>query len=175
MADITAYSVGDGMTLVLYDSILFQRGHMVHRWAESLQRNYARNAKTTAPVGTRINKSDWYPDYGYPGALADSISGEAEKVGPKHWQVLINIEAPYAMYVIRGTDEIFPTSSKRLRLPYNAGHTNERRGSDLGRHSLHPSVSGQDAQSEWLVTAHDMTAVRHPSIRGGRNMLFDQW
>lgn len=166
---------GDGWSLVLYDSVLFNRGHMVARWAEALQHRYTTNARLRAPVGARINKSDWYPEHDYAGALAASIDGFAEKVGPKHWQMIIEFGAPYTIYVLQGTDTIFPSSGKRLRLPYNAGFTNERTASDAGRYSLHPSVSGQEAQSGWLEQAHDATAVRHPSIRGGRNMMFDQW
>jgi hypothetical protein len=147
--------------LVVYDSILFERGHMVSRWAFGVESTFTRNAILHAPVNKRVNKSAGEPPVG---SLKGSISGEADRVAPKHWQILIHVGVHYALYVIEGTGFIYPQTAPWLKLPRNAGHGGRTRFS---------VVPGQRANNFLLQAARD-TARTHPSLRGFQNMLFEQ-
>lgn len=85
-------------SLVIYDSVIFQRGHMVHRWANSVERGFVMHARQEAPMRS--------------GELRAGISGETFKSGPKHWQVHIHSDAEHTMYVLRGTTG--PIMSNRM-------------------------------------------------------------
>jgi hypothetical protein len=160
--------------LVVYDSVLFNTGHNVRRWANAVERRYTANAILFAPVNKRINKSDWYPDHPV-GSLKANISGSVTRVGPKFLQTDITVDVPYAIFVIQGTGDIFPQSGKYLRLPFNPGFST-RTGADAwsGTRSLHTSVSGQ-APNDFLSEAHDATAMRHPSIGRASDQVFKQF
>lgn len=142
-------------SLVIYDSVLFQRGHMIHRWANSVERRFVVNAKQAAPKRS--------------GELAGGISGETFKSGPKHWQVHVHSDAPHTMYVLRGT-----TGPIMSNLGWAGGEVDER-GRLRGYMRLQPgngygvlyrwSVSGQ-AANNFFDKAADATARRHPSLRG---------
>lgn len=149
--------------LVIYDSVLFQRGRMINRWASTLARNFERNAQAAAPYNKRAHKSSGEPP---PGSLGRSIRGDADKVGPKIWQVIVSVNVHYAMYVIGGTGPLITSpSGGDMVLPLNPGRGGRRR---------HAVVRGQ-APNNFMVTAHRMTALQHSSIRGQEHLLFQQW
>jgi len=155
----------EGMVLVLYDSVLFEQGHQVARWAHRLERRFTENAIAEAPVNKRMNKSPWYSEFP-PGSLKASIHGSADRIGPKHWQVVLYIDVPYAKYVLDGTQgPITPTHGKYMVLPPNVA---------FGTSPLHKTVSGQDANN-FLQRAHAATAIFHPSIRGLSQHFLEQW
>lgn len=150
--------------LVIYDSVLFDIGHHVSRWAHGVSAAFTRNAIEEAPVNSRANKSGWYP--GYPvGSLKASISGDVERIGPKHMQIIINVDVPYARYVIEGTGPfIFPVVAKKMTLPANLGFSAKKLA----------VVKGQEA-NDFMGRAADRTAITHPSLRGFRNQVFEQF
>lgn len=158
-------------SLVLYDSVLFDIGHHVRRWADSVSRNYTVQATALAPVNKRPNKSHLsvHPI----GSLKASISGQVDRIGPKHIQIVIHVNVPYALYVIEGTQgPITPTHSKNLRLPWNPGFSPAK--TTEGHETRFPAVSGQRA-NPFLKLAHTATARIHPSLRGLENQLFEQF
>jgi hypothetical protein len=157
----TAYITG----LVIYDSRLFDRNSHVSRWAHSVSSKFTGHAIAKAPVNKRQNKSPWYSAYPV-GALKASISGDAYRVGPKHWQITLDVNVPYAGWVLGGTTgPITPTASKYMQIPYNSG---------FGRRQRHYVVSGQKANN-FLAEAAAATARSHPSVRGLPGHLFEQW
>lgn len=174
------------VVLVVYDSVLFDIGHNVRRWADAVERRFTANAIAFAPINKRVNKSDWYKEFPV-GSLKASISGSVTRVGPKHLQTDISVAVPYAIYVIEGTDFIVPTSSPRLKLPFNTGFTvlsarqafdaandNPAEHSDFGKPTYHRVVRGQSANN-FLTLAADVTALRHPSLRGKGALVFEQF
>lgn len=161
--------------LVLYDSVLFGIGHNVRRWADAVERRYTANAIAFAPVNKRLNKSSWDAEFP-PGSLKASITGQVDRIGPKHLQTTISVNVPYALFVIEGTGEIFPKESKWLRLPFNAGF-GHKAGTDeefVGTASLHRSVRGQKPNN-FLLLAHEATALRHPSLGRNPGAVFQQF
>lgn len=151
--------------LVIYDSVLFNRESHVGRWAHSINRNFTFNAIRQAPVNKRSRKS--FLDSRYPpGSLKASISGSADRIGPKHWQIALDIGVPYAGYVLGGTTgPITPQSANYMTLPRNPGFGTRRRAY---------VVSGQN-ENNFLARAAIPTARQHPSVRGLPGMLFRQW
>lgn len=151
--------------MVIYDSRLFDRNSHVSRWAHSVSSKLTLNAIQAAPTNKRQQKS--HLDAAYPpGSLKKSISGEAYKVGPRHWQITLDIAVPYAGYVLGGTGpNIYPQQAPYLKLPSNAG---------FGRRTRHNVVRGQKANN-FLVTAAAATARTHPSVRGLPDLVFEQW
>lgn len=151
--------------LVIYDSRLFNRGSHVARWAYSVAARFETAARLHAPVNKRPNKSPWYASYPV-GALAESISTNAERIGPKHWQIAAYVDVPYAEFVISGTQgPITATSADYMTLPRNPSYPQGRRRF---------TVSGQ-APNNFLSQAAATTARAHPSLRGLEDMLFQQW
>lgn len=175
------------VSLVLYDSVLFQYGGKVHRWANSLERGYVANATRYAPKRS--------------GELAAGIRGETVQYGPKHWQVHIHSEAQHTMYVLRGTTG--PIMSRRMwgfrnrtglryprgamedpSMPYTTrikfdwlkgqGYMLKvRPGNGYGlRYSV--SVKGQKPNN-FFADAHDATARRHRSLRPGGMDMDPHW
>lgn len=172
------------VVLVVYDSVLFDVGHNVRRWADAVERRFTANAIAFAPVNKRLNKSDWYKEFPV-GSLKASITGDVDRIGPKHLQTTISVNVPYAIYVIEGTSAIVPTTSPRMKLPFNAGFTvlsprrafdanNPAEHSDFGKATYHRVVSGQSANN-FLTRAADVTALRHPSLRGKGALVFEQF
>src|SRR5262245_35723053 len=146
--------------LVVYDSVLFERGHMINRWASSVARTFEAHAIEYAPVNVRPNKSPGEPPVG---TLKASIFADVDLVGPKHDPVIAGSDAPYAQYVIEGTGFIYP-HGPFLKLPSNPGR---------GRRTRFNVVPGQKANN-FLGKAARATARRHPSLRGFESMLFEQ-
>lgn len=149
-------------SLVVYDSVLFERGHMIRRWAEGVERAFTMHAIAEAPVNKRAQKSRKSP---YPvGALKASIHGDVDKVGPKILQTTISADVPYASYVVNGTEDgIRPKSKPYMTLPKNGF-----------RRQRHKVVSGQ-APNNFLMRAASATARTHPSLRGFGDQVFKQW
>lgn len=151
--------------LVIYDSRLFNRNDHVGRWAHSVSRSFTLNAVARAPVNKRPNKSHWDAAYP-PGSLKASIDGAAERIGPKHWQITLDVGVPYAGYVISGTHgPIVAENANYMTLPRNPGFPRGRR---------RYTVSGQ-RPNNFLADAAEATARRHPSLRGLSGFLFEQW
>jgi hypothetical protein len=150
--------------LVLYDSKLFNRNSHVGRWAHSVSRNLNTNTFVRAPVNKRANKS--HLDSAYPpGSLKANIETFADRIGPKHWQIGLNINVPYADYVIRGTQgPIVANTADYMTLPRNLGYRKRR----------HFTVAGQ-RPNNFLAEAAAATARQHPSLRGLEDMLYQQW
>lgn len=167
-------------SLVIYDSVLFQYGGQVHRWANRLERRFVMNSKEEAPKRS--------------GELAAKISGESLKYGPKHWAVHIHSDAEHSLYVLQGTTG--PIMSNRMwgfRNNPRYSHLVYPRGGAIGSPTkprgvnmtwmhehgyamkLRPgngfgtklalTVEGQEANN-FFARAAASTAVRHPSLRG---------
>jgi hypothetical protein len=150
--------------LVLYDSKLFNRNSHVGRWAHSVKRNLEINSIARAPVNKRANKSHLDSRYP-PGSLKAGISGFADRIGPKHWQVGLDINVSYADYVLGGTQgPIVANTANYMTLPRNFGYRKRR----------HFTVAGQ-RPNNFLAEAAAATARQHPSLRGLEDMLYQQW
>ena len=122
------------------------------------------HAVARAPVNRRARKSHWDAAYP-PGSLKSSISGSADRIGPRHWQIVLDIGVPYAAYVIGGTGPtIVPTTQPYMTLPANPG---------FGRRRRHNVVRGQRPNT-FLRSAARATGRTHPSVRDLEN-LFEQW
>lgn len=159
--------------LVIYDSVLFNRGGQIRRWADRVERRFTTNAQQEAPIRS--------------GELRAGIFGTVNRIGPKHLDTRIYSTAPHTMYVLKGTTG--PIMSRRmwgfrsrtgLDLPRGgrtAGGLPEmgflRREGYLLRvragngypQRFAISVSGQEANN-FFGRAATATARRHPSLRG---------
>jgi hypothetical protein len=144
---------GDLTSLVIYDSVIFQPGSHVSRWAYSVERGFVRNAKRYAPERT--------------GELMAGIEGEAFKSGPKHWEVHIHSFAEHTLYVLGGTRT--PITSSRGMIRYKNG----KMGPAMMRlkpYGPYPriyraKVRGQEANN-FMEEAAEATARTHSSLRG---------
>jgi len=171
-------------SLVIYDSVLFEVGHHVSRWANSVERGFVMHAVNEAPMRS--------------GELRSGIHGESFRSGVKHWEVHIHSDAEHSLYVLRGTTG--PIMSNRMwnfreRFPYVPGGLPRvgrvpiiRNGATVGfkpdLKALHAhgyalrvregngfeerfalSVSGQMA-NDFMGRAAQATARRHSSLRG---------
>lgn len=158
--------------IVVTDSKLFNRTGAVGRWAAGVERAFTRHAISEAPSGIesgRPNKSR--ANMAYPaGSMKLSISGEVQRVGPRHIQTTVSVNVPYALYVLRGTGVIF---SKSARVPAGqpgAGQFQTGRGLYLpaqpfAKSLMRQRVRGQRANN-FLARAFDRTAITHSSLRG---------
>lgn len=138
--------------VVVYSSVLFNRGGDIRRWADRVEQQFTANAKAIAPVNKRANKG------GSPfpvGALKASITGNVARVGPHALNTEISVNVPYATYVLFGTSSpITSPFGHKMAVPDNPqGHGHKW------------SVSGQRAQP-FLMEAAFMTARTHSSLRG---------
>lgn len=150
-------------SMVIYDSRLFNRTGAVGKWATSVGSKFEHHAQRLAPFNKRPNKSSWDAAYP-PGSLKRSIEGRAERVGPRYWQVVLDIGVPYAFYVIKGTKgPITATHHDYMTLPRNPGFRGRRKN----------TVRGQ-RKNPFLRLAARATARTHPSVRGLEN-VFQQW
>lgn len=162
--------------LVIYDSRLFNRTGHVREWAERLERRFVANSKQAAPKRT--------------GLLAGSIWGVVNRVGPVHLETLIHSDAPYSLFVLKGTTG--PIMANRLyRFQGRTGiefprggrrYVNGRFVPEMGflkannyllkvragngfPQTYRISVSGQEANN-FFADAATATARRHSSLRG---------
>lgn len=144
-------------SVVVYDSVMYNRGHNVRRWAEAVERRFTRYAIEEAP----INKRTKDPRRAPPGHLKSSISGEVTRPGPRRLVTRINVGAAHATYVLRGTGPwIDAELGKPMRI-WNAYPT----PTEAGPYFFRRAVRGQ-TKNDFLGRAHDRTALRHPSLRG---------
>jgi hypothetical protein len=145
--------------IVVYDSVMYNQGHNVRRWAEALERRFTMNARALAPV----NKRPKGPGKRPPGALKASIRGGVERTGPRHLRTTITIGVDYAQFVVRGTDgPIFGHGPKGMKIYYMQIDAPKP---GKGVHVNRFAVKGQSANN-FLDRASALTALRHPSIRG---------
>lgn len=144
------------MTLVLYSSVLFQYGGKVSRWANTLERNYVRNAKVMAPVRS--------------GELKDGIYGETMKTGSRDYEVHIHSDAEHTLFVLQGTsgpimsDAAWAAGGELPPVGERQGHFMRLRPGKGHGYSYRHMVSGQDANN-FFAKAHRATAARHASLR----------
>lgn len=150
--------------LVIYDSRLFARTGHVGRWATSVSAKLTLNTIVRTPVNKRQVKSHWDAMYP-PGSMKAGWSGDADRIGPRHWQITLTNPVPYTEYVLGGTKAITPTDQPYLTLPVNPA---------FGRRRRHNVVRGQ-RRNNFLLGAARATARSHSSLRGMGDMLFQQW
>jgi hypothetical protein len=162
---------GSVVELVLFDSVLFEQGRMIDRWAFRLKTNFKRHAIEAAPINKRQQKSH-LSDLPV-GSLKAGIDAESHKVGPKHYQITVSSSAPYSIFVLMGTPRsIFPRTSNKLRLPYNVGFSPAH--ATIGKESQVPFVSGQRPQN-FLAVAAGRTAFTNRSLRGFEHVIGQQF
>lgn len=138
--------------IVVYSSVLFQRGHTVERWAESVQRRFTAQAIKAAPVNKRPNTG-----HGPPGGLKAGIHGHVDQIGPHQLETIIASDAPYSTFVLFGTQG--PIHS-RSGLPMNPPDNGP------GRSGTPHSVAGQRSNNFLLIAAY-FTGRTHRSVRFG--------
>lgn len=157
--------------IVITDTKLFNRTGDIRRWADRVEAAFTAHAIAEAPLNRRQNKNRGAPPVG---TLKAGISGEVTRVGPRQLQTIIKSEAPYTLYVLKGTTTIF---SKTGRIPKGEPGAGQfvPIGPEEGGMSLPPNfgikriyrqrVRGQSANN-FLGRAFDATARTHSSLRG---------
>lgn len=75
--------------VVIFDEVLFKPGGQVHRWMSLICEHFETHAKHEAPARS--------------GELRAGIVSHAEPVGARQMRGTIASEAPYSLYVLRGT------------------------------------------------------------------------
>jgi len=86
--------------VVMFDERLYRPTHLVHHWMTKVTMRFESEAVIAAPKDT--------------GFLAAGISGSVKQLGPRMLNGTISSEAPYTMYVIRGTG--FPVKGHEGRI-----------------------------------------------------------
>lgn len=149
--------------MVVTDSKLYDRGHMVRRWADGIARNFEVFVIEEAPLNKRYNTG-----HGSPGGLKAGLFTNVERVGPRHLLTTVHSLAPYTKYVAGGTaDQIFPNAGRLFKIPINEGFMAPGRPTarDLARGAtLHRVIRGQE-RNQFFERAYVRTAQRHPSLR----------
>jgi hypothetical protein len=158
--------------VVIFDEKMYHGTGVVKRWADRLGANFTKNAVLEAPE--------------YTGRMKEEIEGTVTSTGPKQIEATIASNAPYSLYVLKGTTG--PIYSNRAwntmqatglsfgqisRKKKSKGQSigDARRGMFLkfegydGKSHTVASVSGQGANN-FLGRAWVKTARTHPSIRG---------
>lgn len=87
-------------TVVVFDELLYKPGGQVHRWMTLLCGHFESHAQHEAPTRT--------------GELRAGIVSHAEPFGPRQMRGTIASEAPYSLYVLRGTG--FPERGRGGRI-----------------------------------------------------------
>lgn len=158
--------------VVVFDEKMYHGTGTVRRWADRLTANFTKNAVAEAPEHT--------------GQMKQQIEGNVTSAGPKQISMTIASNAPYSLYVLKGTtgpiyanrawnlmnarpnmdlQDVFFHRTKRGERPI------PRRGMMLrfigydGKQHITTAVSGQEANN-FLGRAWIRTARTHPSIRG---------
>jgi hypothetical protein len=149
--------------IVITDTVLFNRTGDIRRWADRVNLAFVANAIEEAPHGAdtgRINKTSGMP----PGQLKLGIHGSVNRVGPRQLETIVNSEAPYSLFVLKGTNTIiargeggrFASVEEGMYIPANPG---------WGRSKMRQRVRGQKA-NPFFERAFDATARTHSSLRG---------
>lgn len=158
--------------VIVFDEKMYHGSGTVRRWADRLAGNFTKNAVIEAPEHT--------------GQMKQQIEGTVTSAGPKQISMTIASNAPYSLYVLKGTTG--PIMANRAwntmaatglsfgqisRKKKSKGESigPPRRGMFLkfegydGLPHFAASVSGQEANN-FLGRAWVKTARTHPSIRG---------
>lgn len=140
--------------VVMFDQRLWGPSEQGGRWAMRLARNLSRNVKAAAPVNKRPQKTAMPALYGGPpGHLKRSIEFSHTRLY-RGATISVSVDAPYAMYVLKGTDRIYAKNPKGMLLPIN-GFWRLR----------HHTVSGQ-AANNFFERGVNATIPLHPSLSG---------
>lgn len=160
------------VSYVLYDEKLYSRGHLVDRWFRLMTHRFGENARESAPVRT--------------GALARGISTDVHNsVATRLLTAHITSNAPYSIYVIRGThgpimaDRAWArpelhgqvmlwrdTPRGRRLVPIRLkGHWMKLKAWGEWPSSFQWQVRGQEANN-FLAKAWAKTARKHSCLRG---------
>lgn len=142
--------------MVVTDSKLFERGHMIRRWADGIAATYEFHVIAEAPLNKRANTG-----HGAPGGLKAGLATSVERVGVRHLITSVTSAASYTRYVAGGTDTIF-ARGRAMRLPANPG---------FGTHPTHRVVRGQQ-RNQFFERAFVATARSHPSLQPFQSMAF---
>lgn len=122
--------------LELHDEVLYLKGHDVRDWMDRTTRNIESSISRAAPLNERPNKGPNAPPVG---TLKASIYGNVDHVGARVFNVTVGSTAPYAIYVLRGTQDKIVMGNPWMWLPDNPGfhHPGAK---------VHHIVGGQRAQ-----------------------------
>lgn len=161
--------------IVVTDTKLFNRTGDVGRWAARVETAFTLHAIEEAPSGestNRVHKSR--ANAAWPvGSLKANIHGDVARVGLRQLQTTISSDAPYSLYVLRGTGMIFSKSARVPKGEPGAGQFAELEGGGMyipsnpgwGRSRIRQRVRGQKP-NDFLGRAFDATARTHSSLRG---------
>jgi hypothetical protein len=164
--------------VVVTDSKLFNRTGAVGSWATKVEAAFTAHAIAEAPIGTdtgRVNKSR--ANAAWPvGSLKANIHGDVDRVAVRQLVTTISSDAPYSLYVIKGTGDIYSKSARGaagsgqggqfLPLDFEAGQGMYIPANPgWGKSKIRRKVSGQRANN-FLARAFDATARTHSSLRG---------
>lgn len=160
------------VSYILYDEKLYSKGHLVDRWFRLMTHRFEENAEASAPVRT--------------GKLAAGITADVyNRPSTKLLTAYITSNAPYSLYVIRGTTGPIMADRAWARPELN-GQVMLWRDTPRGRRKvpirlkghwmrLKPGagwpkifayqVRGQEANN-FLAKAWAKTARRHSCLRG---------
>lgn len=153
--------------LVIYDSVLFNRvgrPGLIAAWAERVSVRLGMNARIEAPIGTRANKSRRNAEFPV-GSLAASISEDVDRIGPKHLQIVVSVNVPYATYVLGGTPPVIYARNSYFTLKDGTPAMYVPPNPGYGTRTRHAVVSGQ-APNNFLARAAERTARTHRSLQG---------
>lgn len=152
--------------MVIVDSVLYDRGHMIRRWADGIAGTYERHVIDEAPLNKRSNTG-----HGSPGGLKAGLSTHVERVGPRQLVTAVVSLASYTRYVAGGTGPLI-IGTPVMRLPLNPGFGGTPSARDTARGgTLHRVVRGQ-ARNQFFERAFARTAATHPSLRPALGSAF---
>lgn len=145
----------------LYDEKLYNKGHLVERWASGLRKDISVATKAEAPVNKRRNKSGsakTAQPTGPPGFLKANIRVTKQRTGTREFTMNQSSRAGYSLYVIEGTagGDRTGTRLRRYRLPLNSRY---------GRKKKIAKFRGI-VPNDFLNAGLDTASIRHPCLRG---------
>lgn len=148
------------VVIEIHDERLFVSGGMVRKWAQGIAIAQTRNTKKEAPLNKRTRK---FPGNPPRGTLKRLVSSNVKMQGPKVIGIETRSDAPYSLYVIKGTSTQysrdvlgrFTTAERGFALPSN----------NYGRYRKVQRVRGQKANN-FMLRGLARTAVKHPSLGG---------
>jgi len=146
----------------IHDEVLFAPGGQIRKWSQGVAISNTKNTKTAAPLNKRTRK---FPGNPPRGTLKRLISSNVKMEGPKVIGIETRSDAPYSVYVIKGThtqwsrDVLgrFTDAARGFALPSN----------NYGRYRHVQRVRGQKANN-FLVKGLAKTAIRHPALGGAK-------
>lgn len=90
----------------MYDEKLYNKGHLIDRWAEDVQKTISVATKAEAPVNKRKNKSNSVKTArptGPPGFLKAKIRVTKKRTGTREFTMNQTSGAGYSIFVLKGT------------------------------------------------------------------------